>query len=267
VANVRDGRLTLFVNGTPRSSAAVPKGIDRSGSGAQIGAYGGRAVWKGRIDEVAIYGQPLTLAQIATHFRLGSTGASGGRYPAAVRSVPGLTSYYRLDERKGPAVNLATGAAPGRYAPGVARGAPGLISGDPDRSASFDGRRGAVGIPPGAVPRSASTLGLEAWVTWKRGGPAHVLSRPGAWDLRGDGKGGWAAEVRTGGAIALAAVHGIKPPPKTGKVRQPSLVSPGGGAIAFIAALLIVIAGILGVMGGTRRRAATRAPAPSGGRA
>ena len=119
VGTVDAGRLTLFVNGRERASTRLPRAPERSTTPIYVGAYGGYAVWSGRIDEVALYADALTPNQVASHYRVGTTRGPEDRYAAAVRATAGLSAYFRLDEAQGPARSEVGRKLAGRYDPRV----------------------------------------------------------------------------------------------------------------------------------------------------
>ncbi|HEX3343336.1 MAG TPA: LamG domain-containing protein [Polyangiaceae bacterium] len=69
--------------------------------------------------------------------------ACPGPYASAVMGVSGLVAYWRLDETAGSTAHDTTGAHAGTYGGAVGLGSPGLLVGDPDLAATFDGDAGA----------------------------------------------------------------------------------------------------------------------------
>src|SRR5689334_18534519 len=86
--------------------------------------------------------------------------AAGG-YADAVKGEPELRAYWRL----GASAADETGNAPGTLVGGVALGAPGALSGEPDTAARFDGvddeLQGSVAL--------AGAGTLEGWFFWEAG--------------------------------------------------------------------------------------------------
>jgi hypothetical protein len=101
----------------------------------------------GVIDEVVLYNRVLSPARIQRH-ALGCS-ATGCDYQANV-SADGPTAYWRLGEESGTiAFNVSSIGAPldADYLNGFTLMAGGLVPGDPDLAASFDGTSGVVDIP------------------------------------------------------------------------------------------------------------------------
>lgn len=91
VAGVYDGRtLRIYVNGTREGSARIGDVTAYTGRAPlRIGTLLGsghdlRGVFDGRIDEVRIYGRPLSRGELLVHERLGRCGLSPGELPAEV---------------------------------------------------------------------------------------------------------------------------------------------------------------------------------------
>lgn len=129
----------------------------------------------GSIDEVAIYGAPLTLSKVRAHY------AASGRtvnipappsdtYGSAVyKSVPDF--YWRLNETAGSVARDAMGAINGNISGGYTLGAAGAISGQPnDTSVSLDGSSGT--ITAASTVSNPTTYSEELWfnTTTTRGG-------------------------------------------------------------------------------------------------
>lgn len=94
----------------------------------------------------------------------GADGARGcpGPYAQAVMALPGLVGYWRLDEPGGAVAADRTGKHPGTYLPGVTLRAPGLLVGDPDLAAAFDGEGGSFVDVPAATDLDLQTFTLGA---------------------------------------------------------------------------------------------------------
>lgn len=82
-------------------------------------------------------------------------------YSDAVTSLPGIVSYWRLDELTGTRAADKLGLNDGTYLNGVGLGHAGLVSGDPDRAASFDGALNYVEVSnPKSLDLTSFTLGV-----------------------------------------------------------------------------------------------------------
>ncbi|HEY3820542.1 MAG TPA: LamG domain-containing protein [Polyangiaceae bacterium] len=116
--------------------------------------------------------------------------ACPGPYASAVMGLSGLVAYWRLDETTEPTAHDTTGAHPGTYGGSVGLGTPGLLVGDPDRAATFDGDAGAsVDVPSDpAFDLQAFTLGAiirpSAIVLADMG--QQILARPDAYWIQLD---------------------------------------------------------------------------------
>src|SRR2546421_10960570 len=84
-------------------------------------------------------------------------------YAAAIRSTPGLVSYWRLGEPSGSTACDSYGSNAGSYQGGVTLGRVGAIAGDPDTAAGFDGSSGAVSVPHSSSLDVGDTFTIEAW--------------------------------------------------------------------------------------------------------
>jgi len=112
------------------------------------------------------------------HYRLAATNATGTTYGAdqtftatasyrgSVLATGGLAGYWRLGEQTGTTAADETGSNPGTYAGGYTLGQPGALSGDSDKSASFDGTSGEMSV---GGPSLTSTGSLEGWFNWQSG--------------------------------------------------------------------------------------------------
>lgn len=250
----------LFVDGKPVASRSGAGRLDRAAGTLEIGGSLGRDIWKGRIDELAIYARPLGMGTIEQRYRVGLAAGARPPYRAQVLDTPGLVGYWRLGERSASApARDAAGRRDGVPSPGIGRGAPGLISGDTNAAASFDGRHGSFairGIPADAL-RSGVTV--EAWATAAPGGPRAVATLPGLFALGTDRRGHWTFSIRRGGAVAVVA---SPRPAVPHEIRRRVPAASTAGAL-LIAALGMVAAGLLtlylverpGAGRGPRRRA------------
>jgi peptidoglycan/LPS O-acetylase OafA/YrhL len=158
---------------------------------------------------VAVYDRALSPPAVAAHYQLGLD-AHPGRphaYRDAVSRTPGLVSYWRLDDA-GTLARDARGRNDGRYTGPVSREARGLISGDPDRAATFNGSAGSIRVPPSASLRLGHAFTLEAWVTTTAIGNRAIVARVGSYLLVTNGLGRWDVGVYRHGKI-LSAVSGF----------------------------------------------------------
>jgi YD repeat-containing protein len=88
----------------------------------------------------------------------------GGTYSAAIGSTPGLVDYWRLGEQSGTTFANVAGSSPATLKGGVTLGTPGVLEGDPNTAATFDGTSGGASA---AVNLSAtSQLTVEFWLNW-----------------------------------------------------------------------------------------------------
>ena len=217
VAAVVDGSaVRLFVDG--RQIAVARDGETISGTGPLLigGDPAGQASWIGSIDEVALFRRPLTAAELAG---LRARGVDPkGDAAHALHAVRGLASWWRLgDLSGGKAPNVIEDEPSGRVV-GVV-GVPGLLAGDPDGAAMFDGGPGRIAVdgPVDLGPRYTVTA-------WAAGAPKRsnrtVISAAGRYDIKLDLLGRWNAAAHTtkGTAVAIApqqAAAGPSLPPGT----------------------------------------------------
>ncbi len=145
VAVTREGgNLRFYVDGVLASTVACSVVFDLNGPFA-IGGLGVPYVgvsygFLGRIDELAVYGRPLTPAEIAAIHQAGSAGKCSEPGPvfSCAPSPAGLVGWWQAEgDRKDQLAN-GTGTTGGTFAPGVvgqafsfAGTAPGIIVGDP----------------------------------------------------------------------------------------------------------------------------------------
>lgn len=87
---------SFYVNGVQIGSPQAATGW--LANPAQPLAFGQRAdgygYWDGNLDEVAIYTNALTLAQVQTHYQVGTNSFRAGPVPAAIRQDPTSTTNY-----------------------------------------------------------------------------------------------------------------------------------------------------------------------------
>lgn len=166
-AGLSDGGMVLYVDGvrvaqrTDVTSAQSYNGYWRIGGDSP---WSGAAFFNGQIDDVAIYGAPLTREQTAAHYTAsgrtleGSTAPSDA-YGAAVYSLdPAL--YWRLGESTGTTAADASGYnQKGTYFGAISKGAGGALNGVSNTAATFEGGQ-VISQNSFTNPRSYS---LEAW--------------------------------------------------------------------------------------------------------
>jgi len=84
----------------------------------------------------------------------------GGSYSGRILGLPGLLSYWRLDESSGTVARDEKGGRDGTYRNGVTLGAAGALAGDANKAASFDGVDDHVSLPD--LPSSVDFT-IEGW--------------------------------------------------------------------------------------------------------
>jgi hypothetical protein len=141
------------------------------------------------------------------HYRLVATNAAGttygqdrtfttrsatsSAYRNDVLATPGLQGYWRLGNSAGTAAADATGRFPGTYSGGFRLGRPGILYGDANFAAGFDGTLGEM---TAGGPALSTTGSIEGWFYWQRGG---VLLR----DNTAASAGGWLMGWDNGGNL------------------------------------------------------------------
>lgn len=166
-AGLSSDGMVLYVDGqrvaarSDVTSAQPYNGFWRVGGDSP---WSGAAFFAGSIDDVAIYGAPLTKQQVAAHYvASGRTvdipTAPADAYGAAVYGLdPAL--YWRLGDTAGTTAADSSGyGQKGTYYGAVTRGSAGAISGLSDTSATFSGGQ-VISKNAFTNPRSYS---LEAW--------------------------------------------------------------------------------------------------------
>ena len=166
-AGLSDGGMVLYIDGvrvaqrTDVTSAQPYNGFWRVGGDT---SWSGAAFFDGQIDEVAVYGAPLTREQAAAHYiasgrELEGSTAPSDAYGAAVYAAdPAL--YWRLGESTGSVAADASGYnQKGNYFGAVTKGADGALEGVGNSAATFEGGQ-VISQNAFTNPRSYS---LEAW--------------------------------------------------------------------------------------------------------
>jgi N,N-dimethylformamidase beta subunit-like, C-terminal/Concanavalin A-like lectin/glucanases superfamily len=168
-ALTRDGNiLTFYRNGTAigeRTDLPATAPANLSGYlGAQIG---GAYYLTGRIDEVAVYREVLSSADVANDYTAGINGLAPAQQPPATTSYrdtvlaeTSLAAYWRLGETSGTAATDSKGTANGTYVNGVTLGAPDAIANDPNTAATFNGTNQRVSLP---TLGTATDFSIEGW--------------------------------------------------------------------------------------------------------
>jgi len=189
--------LTLYRNGTqlgqrtdlPASATATLNG----NIGLQLG--GGAYPMNGRIDEVALYNEGLSAADVANDYAAGLNGitpppppAPTTSYRSTVLGQSGLVSYWRLGESSGTTASDSKGTNNGTYVNGVTLGTAGAIANDPDTAATFSGTNQRVSLP--SLPAGVTNFTVEGWTyltnaastnntLYGSNGTVRLLARPG----------------------------------------------------------------------------------------
>lgn len=259
IVAVNSGKsLILYVNGRFAGYSKGVPAVDRTGSPVEIGAGLGKSVWNGRIDDVAIYRTALDAPTVEAHFALGSS--DGRRYAEAIRSTPGLAGYWRLGEASGPARDTAgSDRHIGTAGPGVIRGAPGLIAGDPNAAIAIRGRRGSVVIPGFDAEALRRRFTVEAWATAAPGADRRLVARPGAFSVGTDSHGRWSFAVRRNGVLVSVGTGKPAAPDPKASTASGSL----DGAL-LVASLGMLLGGLLALrFAGRADRPGTSNAAPA----
>lgn len=156
VASMGPAGMSLVVDGiSVGKNASVTSGQPFDGywrvGGDNLGGWPNRPTsnyFAGTIDEVAIYGAPLSLAQIRAHYVASGrtvavppapTDAYGAKVYAASPDF-----YWRMDETTGSTAGDTMGATPGNYSGGVTLGQPGPLTAQGNHSVAFDGVNGTL---------------------------------------------------------------------------------------------------------------------------
>lgn len=181
VATLGPAGMALYVDGAKAASRAdVTGGQAYSGywriGGDNLGGWTSRPTSNfiaAAIDEVAVYGSPLTLAEVIDHYEASGRVSTAPATPsdpygtAIYNADPDL--YWRLGEKSGTvAADSSRAANPGTYSGTLTQGAPGLVSRTDNTASVFAG--GVVSSNSQvADPRIYS---LEAWfsTTTNQGG-------------------------------------------------------------------------------------------------
>jgi hypothetical protein len=114
---------------------------------------------------------PLVLASFVLLFAfvgctLDSTGTGAPeKYSTDITTHPNVVSYWRLGEASGTTAADSKGGNAGTYVGGVTLGQPGLVVGDTNTAAEFDGTSGYVSVPRADDSLSPLAFTVEALVS------------------------------------------------------------------------------------------------------
>ena len=128
--------------------------------------WAGDAWFDGAIDDVAVYGDPLSSTQVSTHFNISGRGVFpagvGDRYGSVVYS-DAPTLFWRLGESSGVTAADSSGKGnSGTYSGAVTKSVPGAVPGTRNTAAQFNGTNGLVASNTTfANPQNYS---LELWM-------------------------------------------------------------------------------------------------------
>ncbi|WP_210480609.1 PKD domain-containing protein [Naasia sp. SYSU D00948] len=169
-ASLSSAGMELYIDGvrvarrTDVTTAQSYSGYWRVGGDS---TWAGDNYFDGKIDDVAIYDQPLTRDQVRDHYTLSGRSTSSvpvptDAYGAAIyNSQPEL--YWRLDESSSATavIDYSGNGNGGTYAGGVTKPVAGALTGNPSTAASFDGSDD--GAYSNARFSNPTTYSLELW--------------------------------------------------------------------------------------------------------
>jgi hypothetical protein len=253
VATYDGTTLRLYVNGEQTASGTIRGRADVNKFPIEIGSWVGGSIWDGTIDDVAVYNQPLAASAVRRHYDtgLGQAGKSATAYAKAVKTTPGLVSYWRLDDRGSQAADQK-GVSAGTYRSGVTHGSLGLITGDDDTATDFNGKSGSVIVPVKPALDVSKRFTLEAWVTAVSAGNRHIVGRFGSFLMKTDPSGHWTAGVYDHGKLHLISSSLVAGPTQGGsQPTQPATQTvkkahDGNGTTFLIVAMVILGVGAAG---------------------
>lgn len=169
--------LAIYVDGALEGSSATTGSLSYARPSATNGLTIGsandstRPVFAGVLDEVAVFSQALTAAQIASHWTAGTGVAVASKVPeyATVVGADAPLAFYRLDDTSRVAADASANASAASYGTAVVGGVSGLLSTAPtDTAAKFSGGQSSVNA---AVTTARNTklepqraVSVEAWV-------------------------------------------------------------------------------------------------------
>ena len=170
VDGLRIGRIASVTAGQPYD------GYWRIG-GDSLGGWPGQptsAYFAGSVDEVSVYGTPLTLTQIRAHYTASGRTVAVPPAPADSYGAKVYASspdfFWRMDETSGVMAADTMGQTAGNYTGGVTLGQPGAIATDGNRSTRFNGVDGT--LSSAATFDNPTVYSEELWfnTTTTRGG-------------------------------------------------------------------------------------------------
>ncbi|MDB6122661.1 MAG: LamG domain protein jellyroll fold domain protein [Pedosphaera sp.] len=190
---------TLYLNGVQVAQSTTHNGSYASNpsSPLSIGGYpdGTQNPFIGSMDEVALYTNALTAAQVLDHYQNGTNAARGTPYPSLI-IADGAAEYLRLDD---PAHNTAVNngslgsLADGTYSHtinGVAGPQPPTFTGfeSTNLAVSFNGTNSYVELENPAGLNFTGQVTLEAWIQpgAAQGFESYIIAHGGNDDFSGE---------------------------------------------------------------------------------
>ena len=157
----RDWGARIYVDGVEAATPGPMAGDITNGAPLEIGDTEGYLPFKGSLDEVAIYPRALTAQRARAHHATGSLGS--GYADAVYADAP--RGYWRLGEPKDWQVvhDIGENEVDGRTH-GPRFGGDGVLLGDPDTSAAFDGGEDSIGVGDHYDFAGNQPFTLEAWM-------------------------------------------------------------------------------------------------------
>ena len=126
----------------------------------------------------------VAAADVDSRLRVAVTGSNGASVYAAAVSGDAPRSYWRFGEASGALLDQQ-GVANGTYVASPVRGAPGLLTGDPDTAASFNGTSQYADVP-GAAAWTPPAFSIEILVR-----PSELPVNKTIWSTQGTFNGWW----------------------------------------------------------------------------
>jgi LruC domain-containing protein len=185
MAAVYDGSsMKLYLDGKLMAEKPKSGNLNSSNAPVFIGSLTSSNYFSGQVDEVRIFGVPLSV-QAINELYTNSQNPGGGE--------ASLVSWWKLNENQGGTASDQTGTNIGSITGATwAQG----ISGS---CLSFDGSSGLVSIPNHPSLNFDQTLSMMAWVRTQENKTTKIVQK-GDWDGHGLGQGkwdGWNAHIRT----------------------------------------------------------------------
>jgi concanavalin A-like lectin/glucanase superfamily protein len=157
----------LYVNGALVASAALTGSFNTNTNALYIGSSDGSGnLFKGTIDEPAVYSAALSAAKIEGHYEAGSgpPPPPPPTYATAIASDNPI-SYWRLGETSGTNAADERAANPGTYQNSPTLGTTSLLATDTaNKAVSFDGTNDSVQVSNSTSLQPTSSISLEAWI-------------------------------------------------------------------------------------------------------